>query len=104
MGQRQSHACDLYIFSRELRGERISLCLSLSLSLSRISYSYRPLYLALSRAINKPKHTVKVKRPTLLLHLQERVKVINWRGVRGADHEPAIWCYLQCCQRHQSYF
>ena len=92
MCQRQSQACDLEIFSRELRGERISLSLSLSLSLS---YSY--LSLSLSRAINQPKHTVKLesKKTHASVTLAGACEVINWRGVRGADHEPAIWYYLQ---------
>ena len=90
MCQRQSQACDLEIFSRELRGERISLSLSLSLS-----YSY--LSLSLSRAINQPKHTVKLesKKTHASVTLAGACEVINWRGVRGADHEPAIWYYLQ---------
>ena len=49
-------------------------------------------------AINKAKRTVKVKRPTLLLVLHKfagACEVINWRGVCGADHQPAIWCCLQ---------
>ena len=53
---------------------------------------------SLTEAINQAKRTVKVKRPTLLLHkFAGACKVINWGGggVFGADHQPAIWCYLQ---------
>ena len=39
---------------------------------------------------------MKVKRPTLPLHkFAGACEVINWPGVCGADHQPAIWCYLQ---------
>ena len=64
-----------------------------------------PLSQSLTGAINQAKHTVKVRRPTLLLHkFAGACEVINWRGVCGADHQQAIWCYLQYGQQCQNYF
>ena len=72
-----------------------TLCLEIYLRCIKITL-IAPLSQSLTGAINQAKRTVKVKRPTLLLHkFAGACEVINWRGVCGADHQPAIWCYLQ---------
>ena len=74
-----------------------TLCLEIYLRCIKITV-IAPLSQSLNGAINQAKRTVKVQRPTILLHkFAGACEVINWRGVCGADHQPAIWCYLQLC-------
>ena len=66
---------------------RLSVCLSVCLSLG-----------------NKPTETYSESKKTYAsVTLAGACEVINLRGIRGADHQLAIWCYLQCGQRYQNY-
>ena len=57
-----------------------TLCLEVYLRCIKIALIV-PLSQSLTGAINQAKHTVKVKRPTLLLHkFAGACEVINWRG------------------------
>ena len=82
-----------------------TLCLEIYLCCIKIAL-IAPLSQSLTRAINQPKRTVKVKRPKLLLHkFAGACEVINWRGVCGADHQRAIWCYhVSGGQQYSNYF
>ena len=75
-----------------------TICLEIYLHCIKIAL-IAPLSHSLTGAINQAKHTVKVKKPTLLLHkFAGACEVINFLGVCGADYQPAIWCYQQCGQ------
>ena len=91
----------------------LSLSLSLSLSLF-LSFSFPPslpvclsvsLSLSLSLSLeNKSTETYSESKKThASVTLAGACEVINSRGVRGADHQLAIWCYLQCGLRYQNY-
>ena len=93
----------------------LSVCLSLSLSLFLFPSLYIPaclsvclsisLSLSLSLSLgNKPTETYsKSKKTHASVTLAGACEVINSRGFRGADHQPAILCYLQCGQQYQNY-
>ena len=72
-----------------------TFCLEIYLRCIQIAL-IAPLSQSLTGAINQANRTVKVKRPTLVLHkFAGAYEVINCWGVCGADHQPTIWCYLQ---------
>ena len=71
-----------------------------------LSFSFPPSIPAcLSLSLgNKPTETYSESKKThASVTLAGACEVINSRGVRGADHQQAIWCYLQCGLRYQNY-
>ena len=79
----------------------ITLCLEIYLLCIKIAL-IAPLSQSLTRAINQPKRTVKVKRPTLLLHKFARACEVKLAG--GLWSRPPAVYLVSCGQGYQNFF
>ena len=79
----------------------ITLCLEIYLRCIKIAL-IAPLSQSLTRAINLPKRTVKVKRPTLLLHKFAGACEVKLAG--GLWNRPPAVYLVSCGQGYQIFF